>query len=99
MRILLINPPMLSKKGVQNILKKNFTYACIGLEYLAAILIREGHEAKIVDLVKSDKKLDKRLKQRWDIIGLTVLTPLYSSAKTLIKKIKRTKPNTKIVVG
>lgn len=64
----------------------------LGLGYIAAILEREGHQVKLLDC-NTDKLPDDGVRkiidaEKPDLIGVSVLTGSYNSAKRLIKEIK-----------
>jgi radical SAM superfamily enzyme YgiQ (UPF0313 family) len=79
-----------------------YTEAPLGLAYIAAILEKE-FDVKIFDCVAMRWNLDKygeELKNfSPDIIGITAMTPILSSAAAVAKTTKQILPNAKIVLG
>lgn len=101
-KILLINPAHIIKgKNMW----KNIDRAIhpIGLAYLASVLLKDGHNVKIIDLgietmgIKGLK--DHIAKFNPDIIGITATTALVKSAVFIIKEAKKAAPKSKIVMG
>lgn len=72
----------------------------LGIAYLAAYLEQKGHEVKIFDLNVEDDPLEAvRESARADIVGISVLSVFYLSAKKLISEIRSINPKVPIVVG
>jgi len=95
LNILLISPPipgLLSSK-----------YPNMGLAYIAASLLEEGHNVKILDIIINDykkrdvKKILKRTK--YDVYGIGAMVFAYDYIVFLSKKIKKYHPNSLIVAG
>lgn len=95
MKILLISPFLtpLRKPEVYN----------LGLGYIAAALIQEGHDIKVLDIegyrYTQAKVLDIIRNIECDIIGIGTIITGYTYVKLLIKEIKRLKPNIPIILG
>jgi anaerobic magnesium-protoporphyrin IX monomethyl ester cyclase len=75
----------------------------LGLLYIAAVLEREGHEVSVIDAWAHDltrQDVERRLDgQRFDIIGINVLTSSGAWAWELAGHIKQHFPKTKVVLG
>jgi len=74
----------------------------LGLAYLAAYA-REQHEDlefKVLDTrVASRKETRKFYNQSFDLIGITVFSPVYFEVKKIFKRIRETDPTIPIVLG
>ncbi len=103
MKILLINPSdtMFEIMGGARV----FVHKTepLGLLYIAAVLEREGHELSVIDAWAHDltrQDVERRLEgQRFDIIGINVLTSSGAWAWELAGHVKRHFPETKVVLG
>jgi len=88
MRVLLINPrhPLKERYGKD---LARFAPVCepMGLAYLAGMLEAHGHEVDIWDGMV-DQVFDIRKWPKYELFGVTILTPMYESAKRLIKRIR-----------
>ncbi len=75
----------------------------IGIGYIASILLKEGHKVEIHDFVKSKTSIEYSVKtikeKKFDLLGISVFTARYLSAKEFIRKFKKNEPNIPIVVG
>jgi len=75
----------------------------VGLGYLASTLLDRGYEVEILDPAKDGFRLENAgeyiKKRNPDLIGVSILTPRYNSAKRLINEIKLALPDVPIVVG
>lgn len=104
MRVLLINPPYstedrygkdLGKFGPMN--------EPLGLAYLAANLEREGYQAAILDapaLGLTSGGICRTVKEGdYDLVGVTMLTPMYERSLEVIRAVRETFPGVPIVVG
>lgn len=103
-KILLVNPPFFLEERYGKHLKKFGALSePLGLAYLAANLELHNYSAKILDCTALDinpKKIPQELKKdHYDLIGLTMLTPMYSRVKETVQIIKRICPQAKIIVG
>ena len=101
MKILLINPPYLSIYGPDKVAVNS--HFPLGLGYLAASLLENGFEVKLLD--PEAERLSRRQFEegvvRWgaDLIGLTATTPTFLSALNIGRAIRKLLPNTPIVLG
>jgi len=68
----------------------------LGLAYLASTLIEEGHDVKILD-----KRIEKngKIKDNFDLVGITATTPLITKAWEISKEAKEFNPNCQVVLG
>jgi len=96
MKILLINPPMKAEERYgKDMAKFGPTNEPLGLAYIAAMCEKHGHDVQIWDgMVQKIKEI-----RFADIIGISILTPMYESAKQMIKSLRGFYPNTTIVAG
>ena len=94
MKIALYNPP-------NPFLIEPRTMPPLGLMYLSAMLKREGHEVKVIDLVdKPDvEDLIDILYEEADIHGISCTTPTFPYALRILQKIKGKDPYAKVVIG
>lgn len=104
LKILLINPPFFPEERYGKNLKHfGALNEPLGLAYLASNLELHNYPVKILDCTALDitlEKISQELKKdRYDIIGLTMLTPMYSRVKETSKIIKEVCPESKIIVG
>jgi len=72
----------------------------LGIAYLAAFLERNGHQAALFDLnVEDDPKAAIREAAGADLVGISILSVFYLSARELITEIRSINPAVPIVVG
>ena len=75
----------------------------LGLGYLAAVIIRQGHKVDIVDAGREDLAWDGFTslieRERYDLIGIQVFSYELPYAKRHIDIIKRYTPDSRIIVG
>lgn len=97
MKIALYNPP-------NPFLIEPRTMPPLGIMYLSAVLKREGHEVKVIDLV--DRPDVEELMEllyngapEADIHGISCTTPTFPYALRILQKIKAKDPYTKVVIG
>lgn len=103
-KILLINPPFfLEERYGKNLRHFGALSEPLGLAYIAANLEKYGYPVKILDCPALNigiKDLETELKKdNYGIIGLTMLTPMYSKVKQSAEIIKRILPESKIIAG
>jgi len=102
MKVLLVNPAKYYKEG--NIWKSiDRCLPHLGLAYIAAVLEKNNHEIKILDL-EAEQKSEPELKQFLQefnpgIIGISSTTPMINSALKLAEFCKRVLPKTLIAFG
>lgn len=103
LKILLINPPYSTTERYGKYLSRlGPTTEPLGLAYIAAVLENEGHDVKIIDapaLKMETAQIAEVAKKNFDIIGVTMLTPMYKRSIEVIRAIRKINPGTKIVVG
>lgn len=105
MKIVLLNPPFLevygqykeaAKKGAQPQMP-------LGICYIAAVLESLGHEVILIDAdVEEMSSLDvveKVCQLKPAILGITVTTPIYASARMIMEKVKEINPQIVTVLG
>jgi len=100
MKVLLINPPLKAEQRYgPDMAKFGPTNEPLGLAYIGAMLEKHGHQVDIWDgMVESGQSMWP-LVDNADIIGVTILTPMYEVAKRLIMHIKDRVPDKPVVVG
>ncbi len=90
-KIALINPAM----------RTSFPQPPLGLAFIAAVLEKEGHKVKIIDAqalgIDEDKTARKAAK--FDIVGITSMTPTFNSAVRTAKTIKKINKSCFIIMG
>ena len=96
MKILLVYPDILPTV-------KNFLgYMHLGLSSIAACLIREGHEVKILHLIKKPNKEEVvSMAQEFDpgLIGISATTNQFELSRTLSGWLRIATPHAKIIIG
>lgn len=98
--ILLVHPS--SSFLLRNFSEISLPEIPINLASIAAVLERDGHVVRILDLnvVKTKDELVKHLEEiPFDIIGITATTPVITSCYRTIQLLKKKMPATKIVLG
>lgn len=85
-----------SMKSVLNIIPP------LGLCYIAAVLEKNNYEVKIVegqiDMTYSDV-IKEVIKEKPDIVGFSMLTPMFKMVKNIATKVKKELPSTIIALG
>ena len=104
MRVLLVNPPYTAEDRYGKDLGKfGPLNEPLGLAYLAANLERGGHEVSILDAPALDLTSTGICKsieaESYDLIGVTMLTPMYRRSIEVVRAIKKAFPKLPIVVG
>lgn len=103
-KTILINPPFLVQDRYGKDLK-NFGAVSepLGIAYIAANLEKNGYVVKIIDgpasALSIEEIVDKLKSEAPDLVGITVLTPMFGVVKKLAQKIKEQLPQVKIVAG
>ncbi len=104
MKVLLINPPYSAEERYGKDLK-NFgpLNEPLGLAYLASNLEKGGHDTLILDalaLELSSHEICEHIKEnRCDLIGITMLTPMYHRSIEVVNRVKEHFPDIPVVVG
>ena len=104
MRVLLINPPYTAEERYGKDLGKfGPLNEPLGLAYLAANLEKDGHDVSILDspaLELTKEGICEYIeKNDFDLIGVTMLTPMYHRSIEVVQAVKTLFPDIKIVVG
>ena len=104
MRVLLINPPYTAEDRYGKDLGKfGPLNEPLGLAYLAANLERGGHAVSILDAPALDLTsvgiCESIEAESYDLIGVTMLTPMYRRSIEVVRVIKKAFPELPIVVG
>lgn len=104
MRVLLINPPYTTEDRYGKDLGRfGPLNEPLGLAYLAANLERGGHEVAILDapaLNLTSTDICKYMEERpYDLVGVTMLTPMYNRSVEVVKALRQAFPEITIVVG
>lgn len=101
MKILLVLAPMFEHKN--HLLSSADSEIPIGLCYLGAVLEKAGHKVTILDgqlCPNTGRELESLLlKDDFDLVGFSAVTPSSSRAARLAKITKETKPNVFTVLG
>jgi len=103
-KIVLINPSSFKEERYGRELKKfGATSEPLGLAYLAANLEKHNHDVSILDSIALDLSIKETVQrvsnENPDLIGLTILTPMYSAVKKTAILLKQALPKTKIILG
>lgn len=102
MRILLINPSMNMQK-LGRFAELLEPMPPTGIAYIAGALVAKGWHTRFVDMfaekLTANGVLERVVRFKPDLVGMTVLTPSAPTCETLSKMIKAVSPNTKIVWG
>ena len=101
MKILFIRPP--TKEIYKDLKGSAPEYPPLGLAYVAAVLEKEGHEIRIIDLaVESINHIDLiRIIKTFgpEVIGLTAVTPNIEIAYSIIDKLRNRFKNITFLIG
>jgi anaerobic magnesium-protoporphyrin IX monomethyl ester cyclase len=105
MKILLITPPFFTngnKPVRKHGISRGFLPA-LGIGYLAAVLIQNGHAVKIIDSQAMGYDVDKVIFEIRNYapaaLGVSFLTPQEDSAYKLIRQVKKYFKNIPVIVG
>jgi radical SAM superfamily enzyme YgiQ (UPF0313 family)/ubiquinone/menaquinone biosynthesis C-methylase UbiE len=104
MRVLLINPPYTTTDRYGKDLGRfGPLNEPLGLAYLAASLQEADHQVTILDApaegISVDGVCDVAEGGGYELVGVTMLTPMYSRSIEVIEAVKGRLPETKVVVG
>ena len=105
MKILLITIPYSVEERYGKTLKKigPSLLPPLGLAYIAAVLEKENHTVKILDTAITDMSIaevkDYLENNKFDAIGLTLMTPMYKNFKEILKVIKPFTGKTPLIAG
>lgn len=102
MRVLLINPAMNMRKlgRFAGLLEP---MPCIGLAYIAGALEAHGVHVRVIDMfaekLSGQEVVDRAVRFRPDLVGMTVLTPSAPTCSELSRQIRARLPGVKVVWG
>jgi radical SAM superfamily enzyme YgiQ (UPF0313 family)/ubiquinone/menaquinone biosynthesis C-methylase UbiE len=104
MRVLLINPPYTTTDRYGKDLGRfGPLNEPLGLAYLAASLEQAGHQVTILDAPAEGMSVEGVCEVAeeggYGLVGVTMLTPMYSRSIEVIEAVKGRLPETKVVVG
>lgn len=104
MNILLINPPYSTEERYGRDLGKfGPLNEPLGLAYIGANLEKGGHNVTIIDAPALELKPEDICghieKENYDIVGVTMLTPMYARSVEVVRAVNNAFPEIKIVVG
>jgi anaerobic magnesium-protoporphyrin IX monomethyl ester cyclase len=103
-RTVLINPPYsLEERYGRSIKQFGAVTEPLGLAYLAAALEAAGHAVAILDAPAMTwdigEVVDRIATEGWDLMGVTLLTPMFASVRDLLREVRQSSPRTRIIVG
>ena len=103
MNILLINPNLSLSERYGMLARVGPTTEPLGLAYLAAAIHKAGHKVKIIDAAPLHYKPSDLVREleteNHDIIGITLMTPMYLCAMEVVRSIRKVDKKVKIIVG
>jgi anaerobic magnesium-protoporphyrin IX monomethyl ester cyclase len=104
MKTLLMNPPLTSSNRYGKRLGKlGPSMIPEGLAAIAACALASGFVVEMLDAMALNYSVEETLdyvrQGGFDLIGMTMLTPMFAIVAELVGKIRKTSPSTKIVVG
>ena len=102
--VVLINPPLsLEDRYGKDMKQFGAVSEPLGIAYIAGYLESQKIQVRIIDAqaenLTSDEVIEDILSRKDDIVGISVLTPVFCVVKRLCKKIKNAYPNCVIVLG
>jgi anaerobic magnesium-protoporphyrin IX monomethyl ester cyclase len=96
-KVALVNPPIIEGTF------RHQLYLPIGLAYLAAVLEENGIEVKVIDCqaldINHERLRSELVSYQPNIVGITSIAPLMSSALLSAKAVKETLPGVPVVMG
>jgi len=102
-KILLVNPPLLNERGryIDGYQGVRPRLPALGLAYIAAMLLKHGHEVKIIEGMAKFVSLDEivRLSESFDITGITSNSFLALLSHRVAAAIKENNAKTTVVMG
>lgn len=105
MDILLINPPTIEAYGKYKAAAKVGAQPQmpLGLCYLGTVLDKANHKVKIIDCDIEEFDIPKLMEEikirNPDVVGVTASTPIFESAKKIIKQVKELNKNITTILG
>ncbi len=104
MKVLIINPQTTWKgeNGFQNLSHRNFNDH-LGIRYVAAAILKAGHEVDVIDAHFEEITFEEMLKRikrsRYDVYGISFVESIVEQTFEVIDVIKKSNPIAKIFVG
>jgi len=103
-KILLVNPPLRSSERYgKRMGKMGPSMIPEGLAAIAAIALAAGYEVEILDAMSLNLSVEETLEHvkrgGFDLVGMTMLTPMYAIVGQMVVGIRKTSPSAKIAVG
>ncbi len=102
MRALLVNPPIVRDR-FGRFSKLLQAMPCIGLAYIASILLKKGFDVEVMDFfgeeLSYDSLKDKISSFSPDLVGITTLTPSAPVVENMCRIIRERNKDTKIFLG
>lgn len=81
-RVLLVMPPETTSMGT-------YVAAPLGLLYIASTLLVQGHQVQVADgAVEGEAYIEERLHARWDLVGVSCLTPNRHRGLKILRRAK-----------
>ncbi len=103
MKICFVMPPMASGYWKKLGKKVGPQSEPLSLCYIASYLNSKGYKADIIDCIAEDlteEEIEQRLREgKYDIVGVTMLTLMYTQALNVCKIVKKINPKTYVVIG
>jgi len=103
MKVCFVMPPMASGYWKKLGKKVGPQSEPLSLCYIATYLNSKGHKTEIIDAIAEDLtelEIEQRLKLgNYDVVGVTMLTLMYTQALNICKIVKKINPKTYTVIG
>lgn len=101
-KVLLVNPPLTKDElFARGAIEVGSILPPLGLAYIAAVLEKEGHEAKIIDGIVEEVSIDDIVKKTegFDIVGIRSVTAYAHRSNQIADSIKNFDKDLPIVMG
>lgn len=103
-KVLLIFPPWVIGENTNLWKQVTASWPSLGLGYIAAVLLRDGHSVSYVDcsaehLTVGDMNDILENYKDMDFVGITATTPLINNGLAIAAIVKKKNPNTKVILG
>ena len=104
MKVLSVNPPLLPiDRYGSDLARVGAVTEPLGLAFVAAALERRGAEVEILDTIalryRGDDIRNHIKGKNYDVVGITMLTPMYLVATEVARLVKSVMSDVKIMVG
>ncbi|MDP3766293.1 MAG: radical SAM protein [Nanoarchaeota archaeon] len=104
MKVVLLSPPGEIEKTIGKYFKKFATSTPpLGLAYIAATLLKGGHDIKVIDAyaegINFEETCKRVINEKPDAVAVTVVTPNAPISHKIAARIKHSLPNTYILFG